>query len=101
MVLNDKRPLKIINAYKNQSASIIKLENFEGKYLYITKYLDEKISQYLLDSQEALNFYYTVLNKQTGIKISFVILLIKSNRLFLPYKLATLSWIIISLIPCS
>ena len=31
MVLNDKRPLKIINAYKNQSASIIKLENFEGK----------------------------------------------------------------------
>ena len=33
MVLNDKRPLKIINAYKNQSSSIIKLENFEGKYL--------------------------------------------------------------------
>ena len=32
MVLNDKRPLKIINAYKNQSASIIKLENFEDKY---------------------------------------------------------------------
>jgi len=72
MVLNDKRPLKIINAYKNQSASIIKLENFEGKYLYIAKYLDKKISQYLLESQEALNFYYTVLNKQTGIKISFV-----------------------------
>ena len=42
MVLNDKRPLKIINAYKNQSASIIKLENFEGKYLYIIKYLDKK-----------------------------------------------------------
>ena len=72
MVLNDKRPLKIINAFKNQSASIIKLENFEGKYLYIVKYLDKKISQYLLESQEALNFYYTVLNKQTGIKISFV-----------------------------
>ena len=31
MVLNDKRPLKIINAYKNQTASIIKLENFENK----------------------------------------------------------------------
>jgi len=29
--------------------------------------------------------------KVIGIKISFVILLIKSNRLFLPYKLATLS----------
>ena len=90
MVLNDKRPLKIINAYKNQSASIIKLENFEGKYLYIVKYLDKKISQYLLDSQEALNFYYTVLNKQTGIKISFVFiyLVIVSLLLFLSISIA-------------
>ena len=39
MVLNDKRPLKIIDARKNRSASLIKLENFEGKYLYIVKYL--------------------------------------------------------------
>ena len=90
MVLNDKRPLKIINAYKNQSASIIKLENFEGKYLYIAKYLDKKISQYLLESQEALNFYYTVLNKQTGIKISFVFiyLVIVSLLLFLSISIA-------------
>ena len=90
MVLNDKRPLKIINAYKNQSASIIKLENFDGKYLYITKYLDKKISQYLLRSQEALNFYYTVLNKQTGIKISFIFiyLVIVSLLLFLSISIA-------------
>ena len=90
MVLNDKRPLKILNAYKNQSASIIKLENFENKYLYIVKYLDKKISQYLLESQEALNFYYTVLNKQTGIKISFVFiyLVIVSLLLFLSISIA-------------
>ena len=90
MVLNDKRPLKIINAYKNQSASLIKLENFDGKYLYIAKYLDKKISQYLLDSQEALNFYYTVLNKQTGIKISFafIYLVIVSLLLFLSISIA-------------
>ncbi len=90
MVLNDKRPLKIINAYKNQSASIIKLENFEGKYLYIVKYLDKKISQYLIESQEALNFYYTVLNKQTGIKISFafIYLVIVSLLLFVSISIA-------------
>ena len=90
MVLNDKRPLKIINAYKNQSASIIKLESFDDKYLYIVKYLDLKISQYLLESQEALNFYYTVLNKQTGIKISFVFiyLVIVSLLLFLSISIA-------------
>ena len=90
MVSNDERPLKIINAFKNQSASIIKLENFEGKYLYISKYLDKKISQYLLESQEALNFYYTVLNKQTGIKISFVFiyLVVVSLLLFLSISIA-------------
>tara|TARA_B110000967_G_scaffold205388_1_gene249834 strand:+ start:160 stop:1944 length:1785 start_codon:yes stop_codon:yes gene_type:complete len=90
MVSNDKRPLKIINAYENQSASIIKLENFDEKYLYIIKYLDKKISQYLLESQEALNFYYTVLNKQTGIKISFVFiyLVIVSLLLFLSISIA-------------
>ena len=90
MVLNDKRPLKIINAYDKQSASIIKLESFEGKYLYIVKYLDKKISQYLIDSQEAVNFYYTVLNKQTGIKISFafIYLVIVSLLLFLSITIA-------------
>ncbi len=74
MVSNDDRPLKIINAYENQSASIIKLNNFEGKFLYVVKYLDKKISQYLIESQDAVNFYYTVLNKQTGIKISFALI---------------------------
>tara|TARA_B110001452_G_scaffold164809_1_gene137543 strand:+ start:881 stop:2455 length:1575 start_codon:yes stop_codon:yes gene_type:complete len=90
MVANDKRPLKILNAYENQSASIIKLENFDGKYLYIVKYLDKKISQYLIDSQEAINFYYTVLNKQTGIKISFIFiyLVVVSLLLFLSISIA-------------
>ena len=90
MVSTDKRPLKIINAYKNQSASIIKLENFDNKYLYIVKYLDKKISQYLVESQEALNFYYTVLNKQTGIKISFILiyLVIVSLLLFVSISIA-------------
>ena len=90
MVSTDDRPLKIINAYENQSASIIKLEKFDGKFLYIVKYLDKKISQYLIDSEEAVNFYYTVLNKQTGIKISFVLiyLVVVSLLLFLSITIA-------------
>tara|TARA_B100000767_G_scaffold237930_1_gene232419 strand:- start:125 stop:1909 length:1785 start_codon:yes stop_codon:yes gene_type:complete len=90
MVSSDKRPLKITNAFENHSASIIQLENFNGKYLYIVKYLDKKISQYLIDSEEAVNFYYTVLNKQTGIKISFafIYLVIVSLLLFLSISIA-------------
>ena len=90
MVTNDERPLKIINAYENQSASLIRLENFDEKYLYVTKYLDVKISNYLKDSQEALNFYYTVENKQTGIKVSFVLiyLVVVTLLLFLSISIA-------------
>ena len=90
MVANDKRPLKIINAFENQSASLIKLENFNGKYLYIIKYLDKKISQYLIESEAAVNFYYTILNKQTGIKVSFVLiyLVVVSLLLFLSITIA-------------
>ena len=90
MIANDDRPLKIINVYENQSASIIKLTNYKGKYLYIVKYLDKKISNYLTESQDAVNFYYTVLNKQTGIKISFVLiyLVIVSLLLFLSISIA-------------
>ena len=90
MIENDDRPLKIINVYENQSASIIKLTNYKGKYLYIVKYLDKKISNYLTQSRDAVNFYYTVLNKQTGIKISFVLiyLVIVSLLLFLSISIA-------------
>jgi two-component system nitrogen regulation sensor histidine kinase NtrY len=43
-------------------------------FLYIVKYLDPKISNYLNESQEAINFYYTVEEKSSGIKISFAII---------------------------
>jgi len=90
MVSNDDRPLKILNTYENQSASLIKLANYEGKYLYVVKYLDAKISNYLTTSEEAINFYYTVLNKQTGIKISFALiyLVIVALVLFLSISIA-------------
>ncbi len=76
LVLDDDRPLKIINAPKNISAAIMRLQNFEDRFLYVVKYLDKNISRYLTESQEAINFYYTVEEKSTGIKISFAIIYI-------------------------
>ena len=76
LVLEDDRPLKIINAFENRSAAIMRLQNFDDKFLYVVKYLDKDISRYLTESQEAINFYYTVEEKSTGIKISFAIIYI-------------------------
>ena len=76
LVLDDDRPLKIINAPENRSAAIMRLQNFEDRFIYVVKYLDKDISKYLTESQEAINFYYTVQEKSTGIKISFAIIYI-------------------------
>ena len=74
LVLEDDRPLKIINAPENISAAIMRLQAFDNRFLYVVKYLDKNISNYLTESQEAINFYYTVEEKSTGIKISFAII---------------------------
>jgi len=90
MVLNDDRPLKIINTFENKSAAIIKLSAFPDTFLYVVKFLEEEISNYLIESEEAINFYYTVEEKRTGIKISFILiyLVIVTMLLFLSITIA-------------
>src|SRR5210317_1866323 len=90
LVLDDDRPLKIINAFENRSAAIMRLQNFDDRFLYVVKYLDKNISKYLTESQEAINFYYTVEEKSTGIKISFAIIyiIIVSLLLFISISIA-------------
>ena len=90
LVLDDDRPLKIINAPANISAAIMKLQSFQNRFLYVVKYLDKDISTYLNESQEAINFYYTVEEKSTGIKISFAIiyLIIVTLLMFLSISIA-------------
>ncbi len=90
LVLEDDRPLKILNAPENISAAIMRLQAFENRFLYIVKYLDPKISNYLNVSQEAINFYYTVEEKSSGIKISFAIiyLIVVTLLLFISITIA-------------
>ncbi|MBO41779.1 MAG: two-component sensor histidine kinase [Pelagibacteraceae bacterium] len=90
MVLNDDRPLKIINAFENKSAAIIKLSSFPNTFLYVVKFLEKDISKYLMESEEAINFYYNVEDKRTGIKISFILiyLVVVTLLLFLSISIA-------------
>ena len=90
LVLDDDRPLKIINAPENMSAAIMRLQNFDNRFLYVIKYLDKNISKYLTESEEAINFYYTVEEKSTGIKISFAIIyvIVVSVLLFMSISIA-------------
>ena len=83
MVINDDRPLKIINTFENKSAAVVRLSNYKNTYLYVLKYIDKNISNYLIKSEEAVNFYYTVENQNLGIRISFAIIYITLVTLLL------------------
>ncbi len=83
MVLDDDRPLKIINTFENKSAAVIRLTNYNDTFLYVVKLIDKNISQYLIQSEEAVNFYYTVENQSLGIRISFALIYIALVTLLL------------------
>ena len=81
----DGRPVRITDSLTNRTSALIKLNNFIDTYLYITRYLDPSVINYLKQTNEAVSFYYSVQESKTGIKITFVIiyLLIVSLLLFL------------------
>ena len=72
------------------SAAIMRLQAFDNRFLYVIKFLEKDISKYLTESEEAINFYYTVEEKSTGIKISFAIIyiIVVSVLLFVSISIA-------------
>ena len=82
--LNGK-PIRIMDEKSNRTSALVKLNNFIDTYLYIVKFMDPKLINYLRTTDEAVSFYYSVQDSKTGIKITFAIiyLLIVSLLLFL------------------
>jgi len=82
--LNGK-PVRITDPNTNRTSALIKLGNFIDTYLYIVRFMDPNVINYLKQTDEAVSFYFSVQDRKTGIKITFVIiyLLIVSLLLFL------------------
>jgi two-component system nitrogen regulation sensor histidine kinase NtrY len=69
-------PVIISNSLENKTSVMIKLNTLIDTYLYISRDIDTEILKYLNETEEAVNFYYTVENSQTGLKITFAIIYI-------------------------
>ena len=82
--LNGK-PIRIVDSATNRTSALVKLNNFIDTYLYIVKFMDPKLINYIKETDTAVSFYYTVQESKTGIKITFAViyLLIVSLLLFL------------------
>ena len=67
-------PVLITNNIENKSSVMMKLNNLIDTYLFISRNVDSEIINYLKETEQAVNFYYTVESKQLGIKITFAII---------------------------
>ncbi len=83
-------PVFISNNVEDKTTVMFKLNNLIDTYLYISRNIDPKILKYLNDTEEAVNFYYTVESKQFGIKVTFAIIyiIVVSLLLFLSTVIA-------------
>jgi two-component system, NtrC family, nitrogen regulation sensor histidine kinase NtrY len=72
----DGYPVLVTNNLENKTSFLMKLNNLIDTYLYISRNIDPEILDYLNETEQAVDFYYTVKNSQTGIKISFAIIYI-------------------------
>ena len=72
----DGYPVLVTNNLENKTSFLMKLNNLIDTYLYISRNIDPEILDYLNETEQAVDFYYTVKNSQTGIKISFAVIYI-------------------------
>jgi two-component system, NtrC family, nitrogen regulation sensor histidine kinase NtrY len=69
-------PVLVSSNEEGKTSAMIKLNSLIDTYLYISRNIDPEIIKYLKETEQAVDFYYTVENKQLGIKITFAIIYI-------------------------
>jgi two-component system nitrogen regulation sensor histidine kinase NtrY len=70
------KPVFITGSLENKTAVMTKLTSLVDTYLYISRNIDSEILRFLNETEQAVSFYYSVENSQTGIKITFAIIYI-------------------------
>ena len=70
------QPVFITGSLDNKTTVMIKLNSLVDTYLYISRNIDPEILRYLNETEQAVSFYYSVENSQTGIKVTFAIIYI-------------------------
>mgnify|MGYP006105342053 CR=1 FL=1 len=70
------KPVFITNTLANKTTVMTKINSLVDTYLYISRNIDPEILRYLNETEEAVSFYYSVENSQTGIKVTFAIIYI-------------------------
>ncbi len=84
------KPVFVTSSLDNKTTAMTKLNSLVDTYLYISRNIDPEILRYLNETEQAVSFYYSVENSQTGIKVTFAIIyiIVVTLLLFLSTSLA-------------
>ena len=77
------KPVRISDPKTNRTSALVKLNNFIDTYLYIVRFMDPKVINYLSETGQAVTFYFSIQESKTGIKITFGIIYLLVVTLFL------------------
>ena len=83
-------PVLLNSISDNKTRAMIKISSLIDTYLYIARDIDPEILTYLNETEQAVDFYYSIQNNQTGIKITFAIIyvIVVTLLLFLSTSIA-------------
>ena len=85
------RPVRITDPVTNRTSALVKLDNFIDTYLYIVKFMDPSVINYLKQTGEAISFYYGQKNELELKKLELNLKYLKSYKFDINHTYMNLS----------
>jgi two-component system nitrogen regulation sensor histidine kinase NtrY len=72
--VSDTEPQLVLLPDTNYVAAIVKLRNFDDRYLYVTRLLDPRVVPQLRETQASVNEYTAIEQRRVGVQVAFALM---------------------------
>ena len=72
--ISDKEPQIVLLPDTNYVAAVVKLQNFDSKYLYVTRLLDPRVVPQLRETRASVTEYTAIEARRTGVQVAFALM---------------------------
>ncbi len=72
--ISDKEPQIVLLPDTNYVAAVIKLQNFDDRYLYVTRLIDQRVIRQLQDTRESVAAFTQIEQRRVGVQVAFALM---------------------------
>jgi two-component system nitrogen regulation sensor histidine kinase NtrY len=72
--ISDKEPQLVLLPDTDYVAAVIKLQNFQDRYLYVTRLLDPRVVPQLRETRESVAAYAAIEQRRLGVQVAFALM---------------------------